>query len=275
MSAFALEHEESAAAAVTALETVKSRLAAALLQAGTSSPSYDPWLNASAFFSGTAGNNTVKYTAVVADVNGRLNLNTATEEELTRFFLALGAQPGQALAVAAGILDWRDPDSVKRPNGAEEQDYLLTNAGILPHNDVLSDVAELLYVASMTPELYQRALPHVTVLGDSRINIHSAGRPVLLALRGMSDEASTVLAARRSTGRLFVSLLDLWNSLSPVGRATLGPEMPALSARTILGVREVEIRAEGWLEGSPVRARVLALVGHSAGQLYTSFRKWY
>jgi len=275
LSANTLENDEAEAAARAAFETAKSRLAALLATADPASPNSDPWLRADLVFTGPEGRPPVRFIAAAGDVNGALNINTATEDELARFYLALGAPAGQALRLAAEMMDWRDPDNVTRRNGAETADYVRAGKPFLPGNADFGDVTELAHLASMTPDLYTNALPHITVLGDGRINIHTAGAPVLLALKGMTPEAVNVLATRWATGQLFVSLLDLSNALSPAARAVLSPEIPALSARVVLGVREVEIRAEGWIEGSPNHAHLLALVGQTDGVLHTTFRRWY
>jgi general secretion pathway protein K len=275
LAANTIERAEAEAAARAAFETVKSRLARLLQISGPPSPNVDPWLRADLAFTGTGGALPVRYTAAAGDVNGALNINTATEEELVRFFLALGAPAAQALSLGAEVLDWRDADNVARANGAEENNYVQAGKPFMPANAEFGDVTDLAWLASMTPALYETALAHVTILGDGRVNIHTASAPVLLSLKGMTPEAVNLLATRRTTGQLFVSLLDFWNAMSPAGRAVLGPEIPSLSARVILGVMEVEIRAEGWVEGSPTRARLLALVAQTDGVVYTKFRRWY
>src|SRR3546814_12846249 len=54
---------------------------------------------------------------------GKVDLNTAPQELLARLMRVGGADEATADRVAAAITDWRDADDLRRPQGAELQDY--------------------------------------------------------------------------------------------------------------------------------------------------------
>lgn len=81
------------------------------------------------------------------DESGKLNINTATREQLMGL-------PRMTVPVAAAILDWRDSNEQPEPDGIERGYY----AG-LPHpyvirNGLFRTVRELLLVRGVTPELF-------------------------------------------------------------------------------------------------------------------------
>ena len=55
--------------------------------------------------------------------NARLGLNAVDEKQLGRLLHALGLPDEQAEALRDAILDWRDADDGRRPQGAEDDDY--------------------------------------------------------------------------------------------------------------------------------------------------------
>ncbi|MEX0775578.1 MAG: helix-hairpin-helix domain-containing protein [Phycisphaeraceae bacterium] len=87
----------------------------------------------------------------LTDEAGKLNINTATVD-------MLAALPGMNDDLAAGIVDWRDPDEEAQAGGAESQYYLLLDdptgggaGGYQAKNDAVETVEELLLVKDITP----------------------------------------------------------------------------------------------------------------------------
>ncbi len=99
----------------------------------------------------------------VVDEAGKLDLNEASDELLTRLFAAAGASAPESLALAAAVLDYRDADDTRRPNGAEAEDYATGGQAGLPKNGPFDVIEELRSVAGMTPGLYRDVAPSVTV----------------------------------------------------------------------------------------------------------------
>lgn len=121
------------------------------------------------------------------DEERKLPLNTATEEILERLFLLAGAKPHDALALAQAVEDWRDADHDKRPDGAESFSYLGESPSYDCKDGPFENVEELLLIKGMTPALYARVAPYVTVYGSGQLNLNTAGETALRAL-GLSDD---------------------------------------------------------------------------------------
>jgi general secretion pathway protein K len=101
-------------------------------------------------------------------------------------------------AVTDAILDWRDPDDQRRPRGAERSDY--ERAGkVGPRNGPFATVEELREVMGVTPELYRRLEPIVTVnCLQAGIDPRVAPLAALRAIPGIRDrEVEEVAALRR------------------------------------------------------------------------------
>lgn len=103
-------------------------------------------------------------------------------------------------AVAQAILDWVDADSeVRFPNGAEDAYYMKLDSPYRAANRPFTDVSELLLVRGVTPEVYARLRPFVTVLpGETAININTAPAELLMSLAPGIDRriADLIIAAR-------------------------------------------------------------------------------
>lgn len=119
----------------------------------------------------------------LSDEERRLSLNGADAASLARLCeQAGGVRPDQARQVADAILDWRDEDEDARPDGAEDFEYRGSAEGYACKDAPFEHVEELLLVRGVTPELYQRLLPYVTVYGSGWVNLNTASATVLAAL---------------------------------------------------------------------------------------------
>jgi hypothetical protein len=80
----------------------------------------------------------------------KMNLNTASSEDLYRVILAVSDDPGRARALAAAILDWRSG------GGANSFDAFNLSQGptFRPRHASFQEIEELLLVQGMTPELF-------------------------------------------------------------------------------------------------------------------------
>lgn len=91
---------------------------------------------------------------------------------LTELFIGVGVEDDAAIALAAAIQDWRDPDDLVSPEGAEDDEYIAAGLDWGPKNAPFDMVSELLQVLGMTPELYRLIERSVTVYGgQSRPNL--------------------------------------------------------------------------------------------------------
>lgn len=130
----------------------------------------------------------------IEDEDGKLDLNEAPLELLAGLFRALGVEAEQAQVLADRIGDFRDRDGEPEPLGAEDPAYL--NAGLVlgAADRPFASESELLHVLGMSPGLYERVRPYVTVYsGRGGIDPMRAARPVLEALPGSTPEVVKML----------------------------------------------------------------------------------
>src|SRR6185369_12855648 len=101
--------------------------------------------------------------------------------------------------VLDAILDWRDADELRRPNGAEADDYRAAGLKYVPTNTRFESIGELQRVMGVTPGLMSRIAGSLTVYSRQRgINPATAPRDSLLALPGMTPDLVDAYIASRS-----------------------------------------------------------------------------
>lgn len=177
----------------------------------------------------------------VSDEEGRLNVNSATPDELTKLY-------GMTPDVVAAIMDWRDEDSAVSPGGAEAESYLSLQPPGLPRNSMLQTVRELLMVRGVSPELLlgedraqngllgdegdgednshgnqdgvlenagwsalltvNSSVRNLTAAGNDRVNVQTADERLLTGVKGITPEIAKAIIAYRGQNE-FKSLADL------------------------------------------------------------------
>lgn len=141
-------------------------------------------------------------TVKITDESGKIDLNAADLDLLAGLIQAEGVERTPARRLAAAILDWRDPDSLTQAEGgAEDSDY--SSAG-LPYgakDAPFETVAEAQLVLGMTPELFEKLAPHLTVYsGQGRPNEQYADAKVLQAMGVDAERALTERLRPRQPG---------------------------------------------------------------------------
>ena len=132
------------------------------------------------------------------DESAKIDLNTASEALLRGLLVSSGLPDEDANRLLDAILDWRDPDSFKRPNGAEEPDYRAAGLSYRPGNAPFQALEELQLVLGMRPEIHRRLAPSLTVYSrQTGVNPQVASREVLLAIPGITTQVVDDYIARR------------------------------------------------------------------------------
>jgi len=160
----------------------------------------DAWKRDGTRYSMTFENTPV--TVEIRDESAKIDINPAYEPLLRGLLVSSGLPDDEASRVLDAILDWRDPDDLKRPNGAEAPDY--NAAGLLykPANGPFQAIEELQLVLGMRPEIYRRIAPFITVYSRAPgVNTQLASREVLLSLPGATTEAVDEYLGRREAAR--------------------------------------------------------------------------
>jgi len=185
----------------------------------------------------------------ITDEEARINLNTAPPDRIDRLLATLGVDKQARDIINDSVQDWKDPNDLHRINGAESDYYLKLPVAYRARNANLEDVAELLQIRGVTPELYfgrsgePGLAEFVTVHGAgqvNQVNLNTASPTVLKAL-GLSDaEVSEIVQAR---------------SVTPY------PSVPARFAGRGLTIstRTFRIEARGWVDGQ-LAGKVTAIV---------------
>ncbi|MEO8385940.1 MAG: type II secretion system protein GspK [Betaproteobacteria bacterium] len=138
----------------------------------------------------------------MTDESGKIDINTASDALLRGLFLSQGLKEDEAASITDAIGDWRDPDSLKRLRGAEEAEYVAAGYTYKPANAAFQSIEELRLVMGMTPELYEKVAPLITIYSrQPGINAGIASRGVLLALPGTSGAIVDQYIALREQAR--------------------------------------------------------------------------
>lgn len=139
-----------------------------------------------------------KITVAVTDDSGKIDLNTADVNILTAMFVGNGIDPTKAEQLAAAIIDWRDPDDIITPNGAESNEYKAAGYAYVAANKPFTTVSEVQQVIGMNYEIYRRIEPALT-LYTGRGNPSAAYAPfeALMAIPGMTAAAANQIIQQR------------------------------------------------------------------------------
>jgi general secretion pathway protein K len=141
----------------------------------------------------------IDFRVYAVDEAAKIDINFANEALLKSVLVKIGMLDDLAATrVLDAIVDWRDPDDLRRPNGAEESDYRAAGLKYPPSNSQFETVGEIARVLGVAPELFERVAPVFTVYSrQAGINPMTASRDVLLALPNVTPEAVEDYLARR------------------------------------------------------------------------------
>lgn len=120
----------------------------------------------------------------MSDESGRVDINGADVALLSAVVAANGVREEEALAVAARLTDWRDPDDTTAASGAERLEYRARGLEYGPRNGPFESVDEMWLVLGMPGELRQKlALLFTVYTGQTAVNEGATSPEVLAALR--------------------------------------------------------------------------------------------
>ena len=170
---------------------------------------------------------------VMGAENGLLNVNHLTApdgqpdrkriEQFLRLIDALNHEQKDAPPIGYGIvpatIDWVDKNDdvvclafVQHDNLGAENDYYQTRTPPYPcRNGPVNALEELLWVKGMTPESFARLRPSLTCMGDGKIDINAAPKPVLQSLSEQMDAALADMIIQQRKRKPFQSLGELRN----------------------------------------------------------------
>jgi general secretion pathway protein K len=88
------------------------------------------------------------------ELESKINVNSANSPLIQQVLTTMGVDASDISVVADAIQDWVDPDDGTRPAGAESDYYQGQSPAYYAKNAPLDDLAELLLVKNVTPEMY-------------------------------------------------------------------------------------------------------------------------
>ena len=154
-----------------------------------------------------------EFSYVITDEEGKININTATIDQLKYFFLETGIDSTEVDTIVDSMMDWRDTNDLHMLNGAEEDYYQSLEKPYSSKDGPFQSVEELLLVKGMTKkyfngskdgadendeETYKGVKNQFTVYGSGRININTASGIALRTLFG--DINANAIISLRETG---------------------------------------------------------------------------
>jgi general secretion pathway protein K len=134
----------------------------------------------------------------IEDEGGKVDLNAAPIELMAGLFRSAGIPAPKAQALADAIADWRDEDELRRADGAEDADYRAAGLAYGTPDRPLEANEVLQNILGVTPDIYRRVAPWVTVYSrGSGVNPATAPRTVLAAVPNITEaDIDAILAAR-------------------------------------------------------------------------------
>jgi general secretion pathway protein K len=204
----------------------------------------------------------------IVNETGKVDLNAADREQLTRLFEARGLEATAATQLAAAIIHWRSATGADDQETQGLEDYY-RQAGYRPARAPFTSVEEALRVRGMTPEVFygtvqvtdQGTLRRIygvgqdlTIFsGSAPVNVNYASQAALLSAPEMSPEmARAILQERR---------IQPFGSISEISER-VADSLPdeSLPFLTTGESKIYSIVSIGQVAGSPVRRAVRAVV---------------
>jgi general secretion pathway protein K len=99
----------------------------------------------------------------IQDEAGRIDLNTAQKPLIEGLLRGVGVDDQARAAISDAIIDWRDPDNLRQLQGAEDEDYQAAGRSYGAKDGFFSCVEDLQQVLGITPALYRKLAPLLTV----------------------------------------------------------------------------------------------------------------
>jgi general secretion pathway protein K len=163
-----------------------------------------------------------QFDVAIVDLNGRIDLNRASETTLRRFFNEFA--PGERAATIAAALKAQP----------------------------ISRFGELARVPGADDALALAVAPYVTVWSDGIIDVNAASVPVLGALPGIGPAVAQTIVRRRDGGETFSTA----DQFRPQTSAPVTLE--GFPAMTVAPTR-ILIVSRGWVTGSPASHEIQAV----------------
>jgi len=181
-------------------------------------------------------------------------------------------------SVADAVLDWLDNDESPRVGGAESSYYLALPNPYKSKNDLFDTVEELRLVRGVTPEVFDKLRPFVTVYSSGRVNINTAPKEILMALSAGQGETNLGEIDEKTADAIITSRQDKPFRSSATLKSDLAAVSPVLGNiygtifKNLIDIQSTNfhVRATGDVFGT---VRTIDTVGARAGNVIL-WRYW-
>jgi general secretion pathway protein K len=202
---------------------------------------------------GESGNSFYSYT--ISDENGKININTATRQQLKYVIQNTGVDITEVDTIVDSILDWRDKNDLHMLNGAEEDYYKSLEKPYSCKDGPFDIIEELLLVKGVTPSIfygsqdqegedeYSGLVQYFSPWSSRKININTAPREVLEAVLGI--QASENIMNHRETGAILTPMSGGSVTSSVFSVISTGSSLDETIKRTVKAtIRRISDRIE-------------------------------
>jgi Type II secretion system (T2SS), protein K len=147
----------------------------------------------------------------VQDEASKVDLNKGPEAALAALFESAGVDTERAQSLADAVADFRDPDNLVRPRGAEEADYRSAGLAWSPKNTLFQSIEELQQVLGMSTDIYRRVAPDLTIysVDEAQAFFGSPSRTYSIRAKAEGPDGGTFIreAVVRLRGGILANLL--------------------------------------------------------------------
>ncbi len=204
----------------------------------------------------------------IVNESGKLDLNSASREQLARYFQSRGMEPAAARSLAASVAHWRGPEDPEDPERETLEEYY-RKMDIRPRHGPFQAVEEVLNVRGMSRELLYGTIevskegqlrhrydfePDLTVSsGLAQVNANYASEYVLGSVPGLNRELARGIVRERAR-QPFQTAGEIADRL---GISLPEESLPFLSTAE---VKTYSVVSTGEIAGSLVRRSLKAVV---------------
>lgn len=158
----------------------------------------------------------------IIDLDRKVNINLINEVSIPIFQQALnlvGADPADIATISDSFLDWIDLDENPHLSGSESADYITRpNPGYAPYvakNGPLDELAELLLVRGVTPEIYSGTTQLGSGPAPPPMPVPFLGAPVSSGPVGLADLFTPISSGMININTASAQVLQLIPGIDP------------------------------------------------------------
>lgn len=127
--------------------------------------------------------------------SGRVDINRAHPQLMTLLFQYAGLGKAEATQLTNNVMHWRNATDVAVNDSVQDADYETVGLNVPAHRRFYT-IEEITQVYGLTPQIYQKIKPLITVYGTSLINGFSAPDEVFRMLELSESDIAQIHSAK-------------------------------------------------------------------------------